>query len=188
MDTYGSWIDLKNEVFNCLNCEHSAKNRLFDCGNRSARIMIVGDCPNDEDSKNGRLFSAAAGEYIFKTLELLDLDKDSVYLTNLIKCNIKKTLPLKKEDSVECIKYLRRQFLLVKPEIVICLGEYVSKILISEDFLLYKMHGRIISKGKTMFMGTYHPDSFFNDTLKRDCFLGDMAEIKEFCNTYPPLD
>lgn len=185
MDKYGEWITLKEEVKNCRGCELSCSERVLDYGDRKARIMIVGDRPTANDAEKGRPFSGKMGEYIEETLMLLDIDPKNVYYTNLVNCAPPNYQRVKMADVESCIKCLRKQFLLVRPEIVVCLGSLACKTLIDKDFSLSSNHGKPITKGKVMFLGTYHPSVFSYDTQKRDIFLSDMAELKNFCIRYP---
>lgn len=185
MDTFNQWMILKDEVNACKGCYLTSPKKLLDRGKRDARIMVVGDAPTIEDIKENRIFSGNTGKYLDGMLKLVDINPDEVYVTALVNCPTNGKVP--KPAAIEsCIKCLRKQFLLVKPEIVICLGNWVSRQLIDPKFTLEKDHGNLISKGKVMFIGTYHPNSFFYNTQFKDAVLSDFMKIKNFCDTYPP--
>ncbi len=185
MDTFNQWMILKNEVAACKSCYLTSEAKLLDRGNRNARIMIVGDAPTAQDIKENRILSGNTGNYLDGILQLIDLEPEEVYITTLVNCPTGGKAP--KAPAIEaCIKCLRKQFLLLKPEIVICLGSIVSRNLIDKEFKLERDHGKLISKGNVMFMGTYHPNSFFYNPNLKDEMLGDFLKIKEFCDIYPP--
>lgn len=185
MDTFNQWMILKDEVNACKGCYLTSEKKLLDRGKRDARIMVVGDAPTLEDVKENRIFSGNIGKYLDGMLKLVDIEPEDVYVTALVNCPTNGKVP--KPAAIEsCIKCLRKQFLLVKPEIVICLGNFVSKQLIDPKFTLEKDHGNLIAKGKVMFMGTYHPNSFFYNSQFKDAVLSDFMKIKDFCDTYPP--
>lgn len=185
MDTFNQWMILKNEVNSCKGCYLTSDSKLLDRGNREARIMVVGDAPTSEDLKEKRILGGNTGKYLDGILKLVDIDPEDVYVTALVNCPANGKAP--KPAAIEaCIKCLRKQFLLVKPEIVICLGNTVARQLIDPAFSMEKNHGKLISKGKVMFMGTYHPNSFFYNTRFKDTVLSDFMKIKDFCDTYPP--
>ena len=186
MENYGEWITLKEEVKRCNGCDLSSSQRVLDMGNRDARIMIVGDKPTVNIKGEAEVLSAEAATYIEQTLALFDIDPKSVYITNLVNCATPLYQRIKKADIDACIKCLRKQFSLVKPEIVLFLGTFSCTTLINKDFNLAECHGKPINKGKVMFMGTFHPNSFSYDTDNRDAFLSDIAELYNFCKTYPP--
>jgi len=185
MDTFNQWMILKKEVSACRGCYLTSSSKLLDRGNRTARIMIVGDAPTPEDVKESRILSGNTGRYLDGILKLVDIEPEDVYVTALVNCPTSGKAP--KSAAIEaCIKCLRKQFLLVKPEIVICLGSVTARQLIDPKFSLEKDHGNLIAKGKVMFMGTYHPSSFFYNQRFKDAMLSDFMKIKEFCETYPP--
>lgn len=186
MDNYGEWITLKEEVKRCKGCDLSCGQRVLDLGNRDARIMIVGDKPATNDMGKAEVLSKDAKKYLEETLALYDMDPKEVYITNLVNCAAPVYQRIKKTDLEACIKCLRKQFSLVKPEIVLCLGTLACKTLIDKSFDLKENHGKPINKGKVMFMGTFHPNSFSYDTENRDTFLSDICALNKFCKTYPP--
>lgn len=185
MDTFNQWMILKDEVNSCKGCYLSSKSKLLHRGNQDARIMIVGDGPSPDDIKEGRILSGNTGKYLDGMLRLIDIDPEEVYVTCLVNCPTNGKAP--KPAAIDaCIKCLRKQFLLVKPEIVICLGSVASRQLIDPAFTLEKDHGNLVAKGKVMFMGTYHPSAFYYNQGLKDSMLGDFMKIREFCDTYPP--
>ena len=185
MDTFNQWMILKNEVNSCKGCYLTTQSKLLHRGDTEARIMIVGDAPTNDDIKENRILSGNTGKYLDGMLRLIDIDPEEVYVTALVNCPTGGKAP--KPAAVDaCIKCLRKQFLLVKPEIVICLGSVVARQLIDPNFSLEKDHGNLIAKGKVMFMGTYHPSAFFYNSNLKDAMLEDFMKIKEFCQTYPP--
>ncbi len=186
MDNYGEWITLKEEVKRCNGCNFSSSQRVLDYGNRSARIMIVGDKPTINSKGEAVVLSDDALKYVEDTLALFNFEPNSVYITNLVNCAAPLYQHIKKADLDACIKCLRKQFSLVKPEIILCLGSLACKTLIDKNFNLEQNHGKPINKGKIMFMGTFHPTSFSYDKDYRDDFLCDIGELYKFCKTYPP--
>ena len=185
MDNFDKWVTLKEEMQKCRGCALCSSNRVLDSGNRNARIMVVGDKPSRLDDSSVAVFDTETAEYLESTLKLFDIDMESVYITNLVNCVPPPYYRLKSDDVDRCISCLRKQFQLVAPEIVLCLGAISCKKLIGKDFKLSESHGKPINKGKVMFMGTFHPSTFHYNTANRDAFFGDIAALHKFCKTYP---
>ena len=185
MDTFNQWMILKDEVKACKGCYLTCDTKLLDRGNKEARIMIVSDAPSQEDVKLNRLLSGNNGDLLDGILNLVDIEPEKVYVTSLVNCPSNKAPKPQAIDT--CIKCLRKQFQLVKPEIVVCLGSIVSKKLISPDFKLSRDHGILTPKGKVMFMGTDHPSAVNYDSQLRHHILGDFIKLQEFCRVYPPF-
>ncbi len=185
-DSFDKWITLKEKVNRCSGCYLKSEKRLLDNGNRKARIMIVGDIPSKEALESGKVFEGEIGKYINGLLEVIGINPEDVYMTYLVNCNAHGAKVPKAEALEVCIKCLRNQFSLIRPEIVITLGRLASKTLINPDFVLTRDHGKLFDKGKVMFMGTYNPTAFAYDKKLSKILLDDFMVIKEFCDVYPP--
>ena len=184
-DSFDKWVRLKEAVNNCRGCSLASDRRLLDNGCRNARIMIVGSIPSSRDLAEAKVFSGKGGDYIRGILEVMDISPENVYMTYLVNCNSQNASFPKSECVEVCIKCLRNQFSLIRPEIVITLGNIPAKKLISKDFKLSRDHGKLISKGKVTFMGTFSPNSFDYYPAYKRYLLSDFAAVKDFCNTYP---
>lgn len=176
-DIYGCWIDLKNAVLRCDKCSAASEKRLFDYGNRESSVMIVGDRASEADFSEQRVFSGESGMYVTQTLALVDIPFEKVYMTNIVKCRVAKNYS---EAADVCINHLRKQFALLKPRLVVCIGELAARKLISDDFSVDEMHGKIITKGKTLFTATFSPETFAKNSLNRDLFLSDFLKIRKW--------
>lgn len=185
-DSFDKWVTLKKEMLACSGCYLKSEKRLLDNGNREARIMIVGDIPSKEELESGTVFTGNTGDYVKGLLEVIGISPESVYMTYLVNCNAIGAKTPKPEAIEVCIKCLRRQFALIRPEIVITLGKTAAKTLISPDFVLNRDHGKFFDKGKVMFMGTYSPAAFQYDKKLSKIMLDDFMALKDFCDVYPP--
>ncbi len=185
-DSFDKWITLKNQMKACGSCYLKSEKRLLDNGNRKARIMIVGDIPTIDDLEKQTVFGGETGKYINGLLEFIGIEPTDVYMTYLVNCNGIGAKAPKTEAIDVCIKCLRAQFSLIRPEIVITLGRIASQTLISKDFVLGRDHGKFFNKGKVMFMGTYNPSSFLYDKKLSKIMLDDFLALKDFCDVYPP--
>ena len=184
---YDKWITLKEEFKRCKGCYLQSEDRVLDNDCRKARIMIIGDIAPSSALKKGKIFDEAVEKYIYGFLEYIDIKPEEVYITNLVNCNSQNTKTPKDEAIDVCIKCLRKQFKLINPEIVICLGRLVCQKLISPDFKVKSQHGEFINKGDVMFMGTFHPSAFSYDASLKTEMLNDFMKLKEFCDVYPPF-
>ena len=72
---------LFKEINNQLNTKNN--NNFFYKGNPDSQIMILGDCPNDDDVKNQEILSGSRGELLNKMLSSISLEKEKYYLSNI---------------------------------------------------------------------------------------------------------
>lgn len=127
-------------------------------GSLDAKIMFVGEAPGRNEAKTGRPFCGAAGKVLDKLLDHVDLNRDSIYITNIIKDRPPENRdPTQKEIEVYG-PFLDRQIEIIKPRIIVALGRY-AMIYIMNRFGLEKEIETIgAAHGKA-----YHTKSLWRD-------------------------
>lgn len=177
-----TWDELESLCENCRKCplgETRTKN-VFGCGNRNADIMFVGEAPGGDEDREGIPFVGAAGQLLNKYLTAVGIDRDEVYIANILKCRPPHNRDPEPSEQDACIGYLREQVKLVKPKMIVCLGRIAAARLIHEDFRITREHGQIVTKGQFGMMAVYHPSALLRDPSKREDMLTDMKKIKEY--------
>ncbi len=173
--------NLKDICSLCKKCPYYEErlNIVFGAGNENADILFVGDFPRGKDDLKGLPLTGKEGELFSKFINLCDIDKEKLFLTNILKCRpCDDELP---DDSHydACMDHLRNQVRLIKPKIIVCLGEKAAKKMIVPSFDLDRDHGKFIKKGKLFFIATCHPAEMTDDEDKRLSFLGDFQALRE---------
>jgi len=153
---------LQQSAAECMLCElHKGRiNPVFAKGNPSARIMICGMVPADEENKVGLPFVGRAGQLLDKILVDVGLTLDDVYITNLVKCYLAAGLPLNPSWVESCLPYLIVQIDLIRPKAVLCVGKDASIALLGMDskIALGKVRGKVFDGAfGTRIIPTYHP-------------------------------
>ena len=116
----------------CSLCEGRDK-AVFAKGNKSAKLMICGMVPADEENKAGIPFVGRAGRLLDKIITASGLSYDDVYITNLVKCYLAAGLPLKQEWIDACLPYLLVQINQINPCVILTLGKDASVALLGMD-------------------------------------------------------
>ncbi len=177
-----TWEELESACRACTACElHKTRtNCVFGVGNREADLMFVGEAPGEKEDLSGIPFVGAAGKLLDKYLCAVDIDRESVYIANILKCRPPKNRdPLPAEQDC-CIDFLREQVRLIKPKIIVCLGRISAMRLISPDYKITKEHGTFVKKGGFTMTAVYHPAALLRDPRKKEDMLTDMKKIKAF--------
>ena len=175
-----SWEILRSECESCKACElHTTRtNCVFGTGNENADVLFVGEAPGEKEDLSGIPFVGAAGKLLDKYLYAVDIDRERVYIANILKCrppNNRDPLP---EEEEACIPYLREQVRIMQPKIIICLGRISAMKLIKPDFKITKEHGQWFKKGNYLMTAVYHPAALLRDPHKKEDMLRDMQNIK----------
>jgi len=175
------WEELEARCKSCTRCSLSETrtNVVFGTGSREADIMFVGEAPGEKEDLSGVPFVGAAGKMLDKYLYAVDIDREKVYIANMLKCRPPKNRDPREDEQDLCIEYLREQVRLINPKIIVCLGRISAKRLIKQDFMITKEHGVFYEKNGFTICAVYHPSALLHDPRKKEDMLIDMQKIKE---------
>lgn len=174
--------ELELECKNCTKCGlcEGRTNLVFGMGKKDADIMLIGEGPGENEDLQGKPFVGRSGQLLDKFLNSVDLDRNkNVYIANMVKCRPPKNRDPKPEEQEMCINWLREQFKIIKPRIVICVGRISAQRLIGKDFKVTQQHGEFIEKNGTLFMGTYHPAAILRNPNNKELAFGDWLKVRE---------
>jgi DNA polymerase len=171
MDKQTAMDRLKEETLPCVLCSlrQGAKQVVFGEGNPSARIMIIGEGPGQEEDRLGRPFVGPAGQLLDKILAAGGFARmEHTYIANTVKCRPPgNRIPTPSERAV-CLTYLRRQIEIVDPVIILLLGATALQGLVKPDGRISRDRGQWILWENRWVMPTYHPAALLRDaSLKR---------------------
>lgn len=172
---------IKDNCIKCQGCALSATrtNVVFGVGNENADIMFIGEAPGENEDKTGVPFVGAAGQLFDKYLSAVDIERDDVYIANILKCRPPKNRDPEQSEEDACIEWLNMQIRAIAPKIIVCLGRIAAMRLISPEFKITRDHGRWFDKGEYEICAVYHPSALLRDMSKRSDMLCDMISIKE---------
>ena len=165
----------------CTACSLSAARThcVFGAGDPRADILFVGEAPGEQEDLLGKPFVGRAGQLLDKFLAAVDIPREEVYISNILKCRPPKNRdPLPEEESA-CIGFLREQVKLIQPKMIVCLGRISAMKLIRPDFKMTKQHGEWVKKGNYLMTAVYHPAYLLRDPRKKEDMLVDMRRIAQ---------
>lgn len=175
------WEDLEQYCHSCQRCALATTrtNVVIGVGNKNADIMLVGEGPGYHEDMQGVPFVGAAGQLLDKMLAAISLDRNSVYIANVVKCRPPQNRDPLPEEQAACLDYLRCQYLLVRPKILVCLGRIAAKALISSDFRITKQRGIWFDKKGCAMIATYHPSALLRDPSKKAEAWEDLKQVRK---------
>lgn len=185
------WENLQNECLQCRACAlaDTRKNVVFGMGNTEAEVLFIGEGPGANEDEQGLPFVGAAGKLLDDMLEMIGLARESVYITNIVKCRPPRNRDPLNTEKDACIGYLRRQVALMRPKIIVCLGRIAAMELIKPDFKITQEHGQFMEKGSVLMTALYHPAALLRDGTKKPETFVDLkalqAKIREVCQHTP---
>ena len=181
------WKELEGHCLSCQRCPlaDSRTNVVFGMGNRNTEVMFIGEGPGENEDLQGKPFVGRGGKLLDDMLELIDLDREKIYIANIVKCRPPHNRDPLNEEQEACIGYLRNQVALIRPKIIVCLGRIAAMRLIRPDFKITREHGQWTEKAGVHMTALYHPAAILRDPRKRPETFDDLknlqAKIREVC-------
>jgi DNA polymerase len=154
------WSQLAEQVAGCKACElHRTRTQaVFGVGDQQARLMIVGEAPGADEDRQGEPFVGPAGQLLNAMLVAIGLQREQVYITNILKCRPPGNRDPHLEEAAACRGFLDRQIELLQPGLILCLGAVSAHHLLATDLPVGKLRGRPhqLPSGAAVAV-TYHP-------------------------------
>ena len=173
-----SLTTIQKKVKTCKKCNLciTRKNAVPGKGNKNADIVFIGEAPGKSEDLHGEPFIGTAGKKLDDALENTGLTRDSVYITNIVKCRPPKNrIPNDIEKSM-CNEYLKDEIAIINPKIICLLGNtpYYS-ILGGKE--ISKNHGKFVFKDNHMYFVTFHPAATIYNQKLVNVFKKDIIKL-----------
>jgi len=176
---------LKKSISNIKNCElkKSATNIVFADGNPKAKIMLIGEGPGSNEDQEGLPFVGRAGALLDKMLASINLDRKSVYITNVVNYRPPENRRPTEKEVNRYLPYLKKHIEIINPKILVLLGSTALNALIGNEVVISKARGRWIEKQfgkcKTSVIATFHPAFLMRQPAQKKMAWIDLKMIRE---------
>ena len=174
-----TWNDIEQYIAVCTQCPLSqTRNRpVMGRGSHEAAIMLIAEAPGGQEDQQGLPFVGRSGEILDRLLQDCGLDRDQIYITNILKCHPPGNRDPKEVEKEACFLYLKYETFLLNPKIIVCLGRVAAQRIISPDYKITRQHGTWICRKHCALTATYHPSAILRDPSKYDEAKHDFCEI-----------
>lgn len=160
-DPAAAWDALAAEVAGCRRCKlcDSRTQTVFGVGDRSSRLMVIGEAPGADEDRQGEPFVGRAGKLLDQMLRAMGWPREQVYIGNLLKCRPPNNRDPQLDEVAACEPYLHRQIELVRPDLLLVLGRVAAQNLLKTELPIGKLRGQVHRYGplQTPLVVTYHP-------------------------------
>ena len=177
-----SWEELENCVNNCQLCAlHKTRmHAVFGVGNKHAKLMLVGEAPGANEDSQGEPFVGRAGMLLNSMLKAINLDRNDVYIANILKCRPPNNRDPSPEEVRLCTNYLLQQIDLIKPKLIVAVGRIAAHFLLNTDESMAKLRGQKYSYGQhnTPLLITYHPAYLLRSPREKSKSYQDLLFIQ----------
>jgi DNA polymerase len=143
----------------CTACQLASTRTtvVFGAGSPEADLMFVGEAPGHNEDLQGLPFVGAAGKLLDRLLGEIGIEREAVYIANVIKCRPPGNRDPKPEEIAACQDYLRGQLTLVDPRVVVTLGNFATKLLLKRDVGITRLRGQAYPWWHRHLVPTFHP-------------------------------
>jgi len=166
-------------VRGCKACvlHQSRSNTVFGSGSLTATWFLVGEAPGAEEDKQGLPFVGRAGQLLDSMLYGLGLNRDEVYVANVLKCRPPRNRDPMGDEVGKCEPYLHQQIRNIQPKIVIAMGRFAAQSLLKKTDPISRLRGRVheYEKFGIPLVVTYHPAYLLRSPLEKRKAWADLA-------------
>jgi len=125
-------------------------------GNPNAKIMLIGEAPGSNENLAGKPFIGRAGKKLNELLREAKINRKNVFITGIVKFYPGRRAPNKKEISL-CLPFTLKQIEVIKPKLIVLLGNIALQSLLNKKLKMSKAHGKIFRRGNVLYFPTFHP-------------------------------
>ena len=188
--------ELRDEIISeniCPMLKDQATQLVFGDGNPDSDIVFIGEAPGKNEDLKGLPFVGAAGKFLDEMLDSIDLKREDIYITNIVKYRPPNNRDPSPEEKKAFLPYLRRQLEIIKPKIVVTLGRHSMNCFLP-DLVISQVHGQpkriTLAAGeelkgglKIVIMPLFHPAAALYNGGLRSTLLEDFATIPKVINS-----
>jgi uracil-DNA glycosylase family 4 len=179
-----TFADIHNDIGECLRCPlYKSRTKIVHSeGNAKARLMFVGEAPGADEDASGRPFVGRAGQLLNKIIEAIGMKREDVFIGNVNRCRPPQNRTPTHEEAVTCKPFLLREIAILRPDVIVVLGNTAMKNLLDTKEGITKLRGQFMDYKGIKVMPTFHPAYLLRDPSKKRETWEDMKKVREYLN------
>lgn len=176
--------DIHADIGNCTRCVlHEGRTKIVhSTGNRQADLMFVGEAPGADEDAQGKPFVGRAGQLLNKIIEAIDLKREDVFIGNINRCRPPGNRTPTLDEAATCKPFLLREIAIVRPKIIVVLGNTACQNLLETKVGITKLRGEFQDYFGVKVMPTFHPAYLLRDPRKKREVWEDMKKVRDELN------
>ncbi len=183
------FAEAQKEALDCRKCGPLCQSRtkvVFGEGPLNAGLFVVGEAPGFNEDREGKPFRGASGMLLDRLLASAGLEREVVYLTNLVKCRPPEGRSPKPAEINACRPYLMAQLAAVDPNVVIALGDLASRSLTGRKESASRIRGRVIPLDGRYVFPTLSLSRALYTPADRALLISDFSRLPELLASERP--
>ncbi len=189
MDKEEEISKIREQVESCRKCElwETRKNPVPGEGPLQPKVMFIGEAPGFNEDLQGKPFVGRGGEILDEMLRLIGLKREEVFVGNILKCRPPNNRDPEPLEIKACTPYLDRQIALIKPKIMVTLGNFATSYILEKFGLkpesIGKVHGKFFKISNLMLttkiIPMYHPAVALRNPQLKSILREDFKVLKD---------
>ena len=179
---------IRAEIGDCTRCKLHRLGRkqiVFGVGNPNADLMFVGEAPGADEDIKGFPFVGRAGQLLTKIIEAIGLQRDDVYIANVIKCRPPENRNPEPDEVETCEPFLFQQIDSIQPKVIVALGTFAAKALLKTQDPISRLRGRAFDYRGATLIPTFHPAFLLRSPDRKRDVWEDMKKVRDLLQADP---
>ena len=171
-----------HQLSRCI-LKNTATQPVFGDGNPDARIVFIGEAPGKKEDESGRPFVGAAGKFLAEMLASINLKREDIYITNIVKYRPPDNRDPEPSEKRDCAPWLHDELNFIQPDIIVFLGRHSMTHFLPE-LKISEAHGKLVHRQiphlhTEYFLPLYHPAAALYNGGMRATLLEDFSKIPQ---------
>jgi DNA polymerase len=170
---------VRQSLGDCRRCKlwENRKSIVFGSGNEKADLVFVGEGPGAEEDEAGEPFVGRAGQLLTRIIESVDLQRDQVYICNIIKCRPPQNRNPQPDEIEACEPFLAAQLEAISPNLICALGTFAAQTLLKSSSPISALRGRFHAYRGIPLLATFHPAYLLRNPPEKKKVWEDMKML-----------
>jgi len=173
--------EIRTDLGDCQRCSlgRTRTNIVFGSGNPKASLVFVGEGPGRREDEQGEPFVGEAGLLLNRILFAMGLEREDVYICNVIKCRPPQNRNPEADEIAACEPFLKRQLDAINPDVLVALGKFAAQTLLEDKTPISKLRGEWRSYNGIDLMPTFHPAYLLRNPAHKRELWQDMKQVMQ---------
>ena len=183
--------DIYEDIARLTREKYPERVPVFGDGDPNAEVVLIGEAPGEQETKQGRPFVGKAGKNLDEFLALAGMDRSALYVTNTVKFRPTKrskagnevNRPPTKEEIRDYLPFLLRELELIRPKYTVTLGNTPLQALAGKGVTVGEAHGALTEARGFCIYPMYHPASLIYNPSLRPVYKADIVRFAQLLKT-----
>ena len=170
---------IRADIGDCTRCRlcEARNNIVFGVGNPKAELVFVGEGPGHDEDVQGEPFVSRAGKLLTDMIRAMSLERSDVYICNVVKCRPPENRTPERDEIATCSPFLLRQLEVIRPKVVVCLGNVAAQSLLGTNKSISHFRGQWFDFRGSRLLATYHPAYLLRNPAAKSDVWTDLKKV-----------